>query len=311
MAGQTTNSFSPRVAALVTGASALLSASLSVATRTQYQRVWNRFNQFIRETQLQPALPASVAAIALYITHLTSPPCPSSPATIATNISAIAYFHKMAGAQDPTSHFLIRKILKGTTKLYPTCDLRIPISPTVLHALVASTQHIAFSPYETAMCGAMYALMFHAFLRLGEVTASPHNIAVHQVAVTSTSIALTFTSYKHSQGHPITLYIPASSSPTCAVTLLSAYIKVRGLHPGPLFCYPGHIPVSPARFRLLLAMSLARCGMAKVKITPHSFRIGAATFAATKGHTTSQIQAMGRWKSDAFKQYIRIQAITL
>ncbi|RXN33881.1 poly [Labeo rohita] len=37
----------------------------------------------------------------------------------------------------------------------------------------------------------------------------------------------------------------------------------------------------------------------------HSFRIGAATTAAQKGLSQQQIQALGRWSSEAFKSYIR------
>ena len=43
----------------------------------------------------------------------------------------------------------------------------------------------------------------------------------------------------------------------------------------------------------------------------HSFRIGAATTAATRGFTDRQIQTMGRWKSAAFKRYIRIPMMQL
>lgn len=37
----------------------------------------------------------------------------------------------------------------------------------------------------------------------------------------------------------------------------------------------------------------------------HSFRIGAATAAAAAGLSDAQILSAGRWKSDAFKHYIR------
>ena len=46
-----------------------------------------------------------------------------------------------------------------------------------------------------------------------------------------------------------------------------------------------------------------------VKLTAHfrshSFRIGAATWLASKGVLDEAIKHMGRWSSNAFKRYIR------
>ena len=65
MAG--TNPFSPTVAALITGASGLLSASLAPSVRVQYQRAWARYNSLNNKFQVQPSFPSKVATIALYI----------------------------------------------------------------------------------------------------------------------------------------------------------------------------------------------------------------------------------------------------
>jgi hypothetical protein len=43
----------------------------------------------------------------------------------------------------------------------------------------------------------------------------------------------------------------------------------------------------------------------------HSFRIGAATHAASRGYSDQDIQIMGRWHSDAFKKYIRIPVLQI
>ena len=40
-------------------------------------------------------------------------------------------------------------------------------------------------------------------------------------------------------------------------------------------------------------------------INPHDMRIGGATWAASQGWPDSMIRAHGRWRSDAFLQYIR------
>jgi hypothetical protein len=55
-------------------------------------------------------------------------------------------------------------------------------------------------------------------------------------------------------------------------------------------------------------MALARAGLASVQITPHSFRIGAATLAAAQGKSSEQIRVMGRWKTTAYSRYIRLSS---
>ena len=56
---------------------------------------------------------------------------------------------------------------------------------------------------------------------------------------------------------------------------------------------------------------IKKAGFDDRRIKGHSFRIGAATTAASLGFTEDQIQRMGRWRSDAVKKYIRITIFTI
>ena len=63
--------------------------------------------------------------------------------------------------------------------------------------------------------------------------------------------------------------------------------------------------VKTSQFTQQLQQALNFCGLDSTKYKSHSFRIGAASLAAEKGLSDAQIRHLGRWKSDAFKLYIR------
>ena len=44
----------------------------------------------------------------------------------------------------------------------------------------------------------------------------------------------------------------------------------------------------------------------ETKFTLHSFRVGAATTAASLGFPEYMIKALGRWSSDAYKVYVKL-----
>lgn len=69
------------------------------------------------------------------------------------------------------------------------------------------------------------------------------------------------------------------------------------------------LPISRQYFTQQLRLALAFCNLDLQSYNTHSFRIGAATTAASLGFSELQIQSMGRWNSSAFKKYIRIPTL--
>ena len=126
------------------------------------------------------------------------------------------------------------------------------------------------------------------------------------VFISKNSMQLSIRHYKHQQGNrPFLLEITAKSR-HCPILAMKRYLRVRGSSPGPLFIFADHTPISASYFARQLATCLSPCGYNTTMYTGHSFRIGAATTAAERGCTDIQIQTMGRWKSNAFRRYIRI-----
>ena len=220
---------------------------------------------------------------------------------IATNLSAISFVQKVNGFGDPTSAFVIKKLLHGASKLRPSVDYRAPVTKEILHSLVRSAHHITDCFYNNTLVCSMYLLAFHGFLRIGEIVVSSVRKAyvalqVDQVTVNQSECVIVFHSYKNYQGHPVSLVISRSADAHfCPVKYMQRY-------PVPLFVFPGGSPVTRSFFTENLIRSLIWSGLSPKTYKGHSFRIGAAAMASMMGVSEEEIQRMGRYQ--AFKARI-------
>ena len=123
---------------------------------------------------------------------------------------------------------------------------------------------------------------------------------------------ISFCHFKHNTSntpHTIPVEICSDNPSICAVNCLKQFLVKRGSASGPLFLSRNGSLLLRSRFDKITKLSLAFCGLDSSRYKGHSFRIGGASEAARKGYTDSQIRFMGRWKSDAFKKYIRSPAL--
>ena len=86
---------------------------------------------------------------------------------------------------------------------------------------------------------------------------------------------------------------------------MTEFLGVRSPKPGPLFLHTAGNPLTCFQFSCMLKKGITSLGLNPREFSPHSFRLGAATSAALCGMPDDQIKNMGRWKSSAFKLYIR------
>ena len=92
------------------------------------------------------------------------------------------------------------------------------------------------------------------------------------------------------------LHIGRAEFPFCAIRSLLAYLTLRGDAPGPLFLFRDRRPLTCALLTSWLRDILSSAGI-QGNFSSHSFRIGAAMFAARNGIPDHQIQVLGRWTS--------------
>ena len=99
-----------------------------------------------------------------------------------------------------------------------------------------------------------------------------------------------------------------NSSSTCPVKALKQYMSVQPSKTGPLFSFQGGKYLTRKDISNVLHEFLPHNTKG---ISSHSFRIGAASAAASTGYPRWLIRSLGRWSSDCFQNYIRIPNSTI
>lgn len=236
--------------------------------------------------------------------------------TLATHASAIGYVHKLKNMPDPSHSFLVQKTLFAFKKLRPQTDSRLPITMPILRALLEACNSVIDSYTERVLIKCMMITAFYGFLRIGEMTVCkgiPCSLQLNSFNMNeSTGTAtLSIYNYKHnSSGKPHVIQLQAQSPPNpCPIRAMQTWLEVRNSGEGPLFTLVSGQGVHRDWFTSRLRACLTFCHLDSHLYTSHSFRIGAASYSAKLGFSDAQIRLLGRWKSDAFRKYIRNPAL--
>ena len=154
----------------------LISSSLQPSSIPTYRRAWKLYRNFIFSTVGNPSsdFPVPPVTLALLIAHLYQHNYSSS--TVNTYVSALGYWHRLAGVPDPTKVFFIQEMLKGYGKVDPRFDMRMLLSIPILTKIFQQCPSILDSYYVSTMFKAMCAMAFYAFLRIGEITVTKQTI---------------------------------------------------------------------------------------------------------------------------------------
>ena len=299
----------------------LIAANLSESSLSTYRRAWRVFHEFsiliLKQTE---HFPTTTDNLALFIAYLANKNYAAS--TVLTYVSALGYAHRLASLPDPSRSELIQLALRGYSKMNPILDSRLPITLPILERLISALDHSLSSQYQRVLMKAMCACAFFAALRVGEITCRPGEsvnnlINLEQIFEMRNrrgvveAIKLSLIHFKHSDTlHPVDILI-YRDNPVCPVSLLSTFLQLRGSSRGPLFSWPNNQAISRSFFTNCLNQTLDFCGLDRSRYKSHSFRIGAASWAAAKGLSDAQIRTFGRWKSNAFLRYIRTSTIKL
>ena len=231
-------------------------------------------------------------------------------------LSAIRALHVSEGFPDPFLNLpRIPLVIKGLrrTKSGDKRPEKLPISSFVLQTLKLQ---LDLEKFDDVMFWAACCTAFFGFLRAAEFTVpnsgfcsnlhlSVSDVSVDKTPVPNMAIVHLARSKTDQYGKGCSVILARSDSALCPVTALMTYLRLRGMTPGPLFIYSDGAPLSKCRLNKRLQHVLSAAGW-QGRFTLHSFRVGAASTAASLGFPDHLIKALGRWSSEAYQVYIKL-----
>ena len=196
-------------------------------------------------------------------------------------------------------------------------------SPLTRPHLLRLLRHLPQSDYDSIVLRAAFTLAFAGFLRVGECTYRDADKQLNSsfakwfitkrsiiISEDRTSMDLTLPASKTDPFREgIRLTITASGDEACAVKAMRRLRQADShrANSAPLFCIGEYRQDSFTREHVVarLQQLALLAGLGQGTWNGHSFRRGAATWAAESGMSESDIQTLGRWRSDSYKVYIK------
>ena len=279
-----------------------------------------RFHSFCTDYNIFTPFPLTEQLLCTFAASLADQGL--APQTIKSYLSAVRNMQISLGLPDPrdqSSMPMLKRVQAGIARLRmlkgTAPRVRLPITP---HVLSRIHDFLSSSPdQDKTVIVAVATTAFFGFFRLGELlptsTAAFNpttDLAWGDVAVDNRQnprmLQIHLKTSKTQQFGPgVDVVLGTTGTTLCPVTAMVQYIKERGSQPGAFFLSPAKTALTKAQFVSRIRAILQLLGLPHCDYAGHSFRIGAATTAASMGVEDSMIQTLGRWHSAAFLQYIR------
>ena len=298
------------------------SAALATSTKKTYKAAERRYLDFCNKFAITP-LPTSEATLCYFTACLGQQGI--SHNTIKTYLSGIQQIQITHGFNDlqmdhvPRLRQILKRVKVEAGRAGKSACSRLPITPSILRKIKTVWLGKSVVSFNSIMLWAASLTTFFSFCRSGEITVpsedqydpnshlSYSDVAVNDAKAPSI-ISLRIKQSKTDQERAGTrVVIGKTGDDICPIDALLKYLSKRGDKSGPLFQWQDGSPLSKSQFVAEVRSALLAANLPARDFAGHSFRIGAATTAATAGLDDSTIQTLGRWKSSSYLLYIRLE----
>ena len=207
------------------------------------------------------------------------------------------------------------KHIQGQTK-----RPRYPITASILNQMCSVLQNGFISQYTDSLLRAAFVTSFFGFLRCSEITSSQHgfdssiNVCLDDVTFQDSYVELHLKASKtdrYRRGISIKLFKNETNDLLCPYNALSMYLVLRNkafpmqkANESPFFITESGNAMCRSFYVSNTKQVLARLGFNTSFYNGHSYRVGAASSAASCRLEDHLIRTLGRWSSDCYRTYI-------
>jgi len=279
-----------------------------------YTAAHNAYRQFACTVSNVNGTVGDLDDVSLFIAYLSYQMF--SPNTIITYTSAICQELKQRNGLDLGGHFLVKRLLKCVKK-DRSCDLRLPISMGLLHKLNLATVHVCTSCYEATLFACIFNLAFHGLFRISELVAtrqsSPSILLYSHISIIENNVAtlnvkvVKSKTDQFSRSCNVVLHKqPDEHARICPIVSVTRYMSLRPATFATFFVHADGRVVTSSQCNHVLQLCLKYLNINdSARYSSHSFRIGGCTHLSKRGVSEEALKMAGRWRSDAYKKYIR------
>lgn len=271
--------------------------SLAKSTASAYHRYWLKYESFCNEIGRSPNKFRN-SVIIMWLTRLYQDKL--TYGSILSHLSGLRHYCIKKNIRANLDTGSIRMTLSGIKKDSPLPKKRGVVTRGHLKRLRCASQATLNNSNHVEFV-AMVTMAFYGFLRPSEycISEAGHHLSFGAIKLgrKKRSYIMKFNTYKHAVSR--NRVEVNHQTVECPVKAFLAYRKITPFAASaPLF------NVTCQEFRQRLQEVRKAAGI-RTKLTPHSFRHGGATWASRQGWSDARIRAHGRWKSGAYRSYVR------
>ena len=304
--------------------------ALSKNTWSSYKTAVNMLEKCSKETGSLMKFPLNEEKILIFIGWLLNRGL--SAATLNSYLSGIRQAHLAAGVLLPSLRSpVVNQIIQGATNLdalkrrNQLKPKRLPVTPTVLKLIKAELRSSTFATEDQRLIWAVCLLAFMGCFRIHELLSRKatsfdpnydllgRDLNLKSIIVGKSAVKTITVKIKSEKtdrvGRETIVDVYSNDGPFCPVRALEKWQKISKLDSQslPAFRLASGQPLTGRHLNKILKSLLGNhLDYSRGGVSCHSFRAGLASLMGSLGYTDEQIQAIGRWSSNAYNVYVKL-----